>query len=299
MSVILETRQLSRRYGRIQALQPLDLCIERGSVWGLLGPNGSGKTTTLAIVLGILKPSGGEYRWFGEAPQAAARRRIGTLLETPNFYTYLSAWRNLEIVAEIKGRGQPRIAEVLDLVSLSARARDPISTYSLGMRQRLALASALLSDPEVLILDEPTNGLDPQGIADVRAVIRRTAATGKTIIMASHILDEVEKICSHVAVLKQGKRLAAGPLAEVLTTAPLLEIAAPDLSALAELAARCPGVQQVIALPERLELIPTAQGLDPATVNRWMLDQGVALTHLRVQKPSLESEFMALIRDGA
>ncbi|PIQ25614.1 ABC transporter ATP-binding protein [bacterium (Candidatus Blackallbacteria) CG17_big_fil_post_rev_8_21_14_2_50_48_46] len=296
MSSILEIFSLSKRYGRLQALQDLNLQIESGTTWGILGPNGSGKTTTLGIVLGVLKPTTGEYLWFGTKPTAQARRRVGTLLETPNFYTYLSAQRNLEIVAAIKGHGQERIAEVLDLVELAKRAKDPISGYSLGMRQRLAVASALLSDPEVLILDEPTNGLDPQGIADVREVIKKTAQTGKTIIMASHILDEVEKVCSHVAVLKQGRRLAAGPLESVLSTAPRLKIASDDLAALQTLASQCPGVQELTQQAGRLELI-LESGQEPAQINRWFMEQGVALSHLSLEKPSLESGFLNLIRE--
>lgn len=296
MATVLEISHLSKRYGKVQALQNLDLTVEAGSTWGILGPNGSGKTTTLGIVLGVLKATTGDYRWFDAPPSAAARRRVGTLLETPNFYTYLSARRNLEIVAAIKGRGQERINEVLELVLLSQRAKDAISTYSLGMRQRLALASALLSDPEVLVLDEPTNGLDPQGIADVRAVIQRTAQTGKTIIMASHILDEVEKVCTHVAVLKQGKRLAAGSLSEVLTRGPLLQIAGGELTSLKQMAHHCPGVVQVREQGDKLELqLENAQ--TPAEVNRWFMQQNVALSHLAVYKPSLESGFLALIRE--
>jgi ABC-2 type transport system ATP-binding protein len=298
MATVLEINNLSKRYGKVQALQNLNLKVEAGSTWGILGPNGSGKTTTLGIVLGVLKASSGDFSWFEAPPTAKARRRVGTLLETPNFYTYLSAQRNLEIVAAIKGRGQERISEVLDLVMLSQRAKDAISTYSLGMRQRLALASALLSDPEVLVLDEPTNGLDPQGIADVRAIIQRTAQTGKTIIMASHILDEVEKVCTHVAVLKQGKRLAAGSLGEVLAGGPLLEIAGGDLSSLLALAQTCPGVKNARAQTDkdRLEMVLDAE-VHPAEVNRWFMEQGVALSHLAVYKPNLESGFLALIRE--
>jgi ABC-type multidrug transport system ATPase subunit len=296
MATVLEISNLSKRYGKVQALQSLNLKVEAGSTWGILGPNGSGKTTTLGIVLGVLKATTGDYSWFEAAPTALARRRVGTLLETPNFYTYLSAQRNLEIVAAIKGRGQERIKEVLDLVLLSQRSKDAISTYSLGMRQRLALASALLSDPEVLVLDEPTNGLDPQGIADVRAVIQRTAQTGKTIIMASHILDEVEKVCTHVAVLKQGKRLAAGSLSEVLTSGPLLQISGGELSTLKQMAEQCPGVKQVRENGDKLEL-NLENEKTPSEINRWFMEQGVALSHLAIYKPNLESGFLALIRE--
>jgi ABC-type multidrug transport system ATPase subunit len=214
MSAILSLHGLSKRYGKVQALHNLSLEVQPGHIYGLLGPNGSGKTTTLGILLGITRPNQGHFTWFGAPPSAASRQRIGTLLETPNFYPYLSAVRNLEIVATLKQRGYDRIDEVLRQTGLYDRRTSAISTYSLGMRQRLALAAALVADPDVLVLDEPTNGLDPQGIADVRQLIRETGQRGKTIILASHILDEVEKICTHVAVLKQGVLLAEGSIHE-------------------------------------------------------------------------------------
>ncbi|WP_205703396.1 ABC transporter ATP-binding protein [Hymenobacter radiodurans] len=216
---ILEIENLSKSYGSTQALKGLNLTVEAGSVYGLLGPNGSGKTTTLGIALGVLQPSGGSVRWFGGQISSASKRRVGALLETPNFFPYLSARQNLQIAAEVKGADPSTIAEALEITGLAARQHDAFRGYSLGMKQRLALASTLLGRPEVLVLDEPTNGLDPQGIAEVRALVLRLAAEGKTIILASHLLDEIEKVCTHVAVLQRGELRAAGPVSDILAVA--------------------------------------------------------------------------------
>ena len=198
---ILSIENLSKSYGRIQALKGVSFSVPKGSVFGILGPNGSGKTTMLGIIMDILRPSGGSYKLFDEIPDETLRRKIGTFLETPNFYHYLSAKKNLEIAAALKERGHDDIPRVLELVNLTQRKDSRFSTYSLGMKQRLAIASCLLGDPEVLILDEPTNGLDPVGIAEIRQLIKQLHQQGKTIIMASHLLDEVEKVCTHVAIL--------------------------------------------------------------------------------------------------
>ncbi|MBC7474435.1 MAG: ATP-binding cassette domain-containing protein, partial [Candidatus Sericytochromatia bacterium] len=197
---ILEINNLSKNYGKLKAVNSLSLTVQKGNIYGLLGPNGSGKTTTLGIVLGVINSSSGDFRWFNSDEKTKSRKKIGAILETPNFYTYLSAYKNLQIVADIKGVDYQRIDTVLKTVNLFERKKDNFAGYSLGMKQRLALASALLSDPDVLVLDEPTNGLDPQGIADIREIIQKTAREGKTIIIASHILDEIEKVCTHVAV---------------------------------------------------------------------------------------------------
>lgn len=216
VSLILDIHTLSKRYGSIQAVDKLSLQVEKGSIYGLLGPNGSGKTTTLGMVLDVIRPTSGSFSWFGQPASPATKKRVGALLETPNFYPYLTARRNLEIVAEIKGASHSRIAEVLHLVGLSQRMHTTFKGFSLGMKQRLALASSLLNDPEVLVLDEPTNGLDPEGIAEVRELILKIAAEGKTVILASHLLDEVEKVCTHVAVLQKGVLRAQGPVSTVL-----------------------------------------------------------------------------------
>ncbi len=213
---VLQTFGLSKRYGRIQAVRDLDLGVPQGSVYGVLGPNGSGKTTTLAMVLGAVHPTSGAFTWFGGAPGRAVRGRVGALLEVPSFYPSLSGEKNLAIVARIKGCGMDRVAAVLDQTGLSDRRRSLVHTYSLGMRQRLAIAAALLARPDVLVLDEPANGLDPEGIAELRELIRGMAALGTTIVMASHVLDEVDKVCSHVAVMKDGGLLASGEIGALL-----------------------------------------------------------------------------------
>ena len=221
---VLETFAVSKRYGRVRALSRLDLAVPRGSVFGILGPNGSGKTTTLGIVLGAIHADEGHYVWFAGADgRPTGHRRIGSLLETPAFYPALSAAQNLAIVARIRGCAPGGIDEALSHAGLLARRHSPVVTYSLGMRQRLAIAAALLGDPEVVVLDEPGNGLDPEGIADVRNVIRSLAAGAVTVILASHVLDEVQKLCTHVAVLKDGRLLACGDVDRVRAGAPGLE----------------------------------------------------------------------------
>lgn len=221
---VLTISNLSKSYGKIQALNNLNLSIEAGNVYGILGPNGSGKTTTLGIILDILKADSGSYEWFDGQYGDHCRLRIGSILETPNFYPYLNAIDNLEIVRQIKGVEKVDIDYLLTKVNLAHRKTSSFRTYSLGMKQRLAIAATLIGEPDVLIFDEPTNGLDPQGIAEVREILQDIASMGKTVIMASHILDEVEKICSHVAIIRQGKLLAFGPVGSILNSDMTLEI---------------------------------------------------------------------------
>src|SRR5579872_1889935 len=244
---ILSIQSITKFYGKIRALHGVSFDVPPGSVFGILGPNGSGKTTLLGIVMDVLKASSGTYSWFGQLPTARQRQQIGTLLETPNFYHYLSGERNLQIAAAIKGRGTEDIARVLELVKLTERKDSAFSTYSLGMKQRLALASCLLGDPQVLVFDEPTNGLDPVGIAETRELIKEQARRGKTILLASHLLDEVEKVCTHVAILRRGELLTAGPVNEVLTNEDFLELGAGPgvLVTLQELLKTLPNVRQL------------------------------------------------------
>src|SRR4029078_485566 len=225
---ILSVNNLSKRYGPIQALNNVSFDVPKGSVFGILGPNGSGKTTLLGIVMDVIKATSGNYNWLVQPGSETQRQQIGTLLETPNFYHYLSGERNLKITAEIKQRGKDDIQQVLERVKLSQRKNSKFSTYSLGMKQRLALAGALLGNPSVLVLDEPTNGLDPVGIAETRELIKQLAQEGKTIILASHLLDEVEKVCTHVAILQKGTLLTTGHVDEVLINEDVVELAASD-----------------------------------------------------------------------
>lgn len=218
MGTILKISDLSKNYKNVQALNKLNVEVEQGMVFGILGPNGSGKTTTLGILLGVLNPSGGTYSWFDNGTADSNRTRIGALLETPNFFPYLSAVQNLRIVAKIKELDNvgDRIDKVLKIVDLFERRESKFKTFSLGMKQRLAIASALLNDPEVLVLDEPTNGLDPQGIAEIRNLIKEIAQEGKTIIIASHALDEIEKVCSDVVILKNGVALRQSKIESIV-----------------------------------------------------------------------------------
>ncbi|QTN39668.1 ATP-binding cassette domain-containing protein [Cryomorphaceae bacterium] len=294
MSTILNISQLSKSYGKVKALQSLDMTIERGQVHGILGPNGSGKTTTLGILLGVLKSDSGSFDWFGNPVLYRSLQRIGAILETPNFYPYLSAVKNLEIVRLIKGVERHRIDEVLEQVNLAERKHDKFSTYSLGMKQRLAIASALLNEPEILVLDEPTNGLDPQGIAEVRELIMTIAGQGTTILIASHLLDEIEKVCSHVTILKQGKRLFSGPVDEVFATAGMIEIGAEDRDALEKACASFPGVKAVNHNARQLHL-NLEEHIDPARLNAYLQEQGIVVNHLVYRKSSLEQQFLELV----
>lgn len=293
---VLNVNNISKNYGRIKALDGLDLSIEKGQVYGILGPNGSGKTTTLGIILSILKPSRGEFTWFEGQYGINPRKRIGAILETPNFYPYLNAIDNLDIVRHIKQVSPVDYDEILDLVELTHRKKSAFSTYSLGMKQRLAIAATMIGDPDVVIFDEPTNGLDPQGIADVRRTLLRIADSGKTVIMASHILDEVEKICSHVAILKKGKLLASGPVGSILTTDAIVEIATTDNENLKSFLSNYPSINSIEE--KKNFLFCTMSGdLDPAILSKNLTDKGMVITHFNVRKRRLEEEFLSITKN--
>ncbi len=294
MSSILSVKNISKSYGRIQALKGVTFDIPGGSVFGILGPNGSGKTTLLGIVMDVLRASGGEYSWFGNRPTEKQRREIGTLLETPNFYHYLSGERNLEISAAIKNKPENDIVRVLKLVRLYERKDSKFQTYSLGMKQRLAIAACLLGDPSVLVFDEPTNGLDPSGIAEIRQLIIDLAKQGKTIILASHLLSEVEKVCTHVAILQQGQLLKSGEVQTILSNAEWLEVSAPDREKLRAILNGFPGVKKIITTDNHLEVYLSASIVHPEQLNQYCFENGIVLDHLQVRKKSLESEFIEL-----
>jgi len=298
MSTILSINKISKAYGPVQALKDVSFDVPEGSVFGILGPNGSGKTTLLGILLDVLRHDSGTFQWFGGMAHAPARKQIGSLLETPNFYHYLNAVKNLEINARIKGRGLDDMDRVLDVVRLSARKHSRFSTYSLGMKQRLAIANALLGRPRVLLLDEPTNGLDPEGIAEIRELIRELNRAGVTVIMASHLLDEVEKVCTHVAVLKKGTLLVSGRVQEAFGAAGWIEVSAADLAQLEAVLRQMPGITGIVGDPQVLSLTAAAH-IGPDAVNRFCFERGITLTHLNLRKKSLESQFMELTRGSA
>ncbi|HEV9037151.1 MAG TPA: ATP-binding cassette domain-containing protein [Puia sp.] len=295
---ILSIQAVTKYYGRIRALHEVSFDVPAGSVFGVLGPNGSGKTTLLGIVMDVLKATSGGYSWFGEPPSEKQRRQIGTLLETPNFYHYLSGEDNLRIAAAIKGRGKEDIPRVLEAVKLSERKDSKFSTYSLGMKQRLALASCLLGDPKVLVFDEPTNGLDPVGIAETRELIKVLAREGKTILLASHLLDEVEKVCTHVAILQKGRLLTAGDVNEVLLNEDFIELGAGGVTTaeLQRLLQPLPGVKQIKVQDEHVQVYFVSDAMDPSEVNRYCFEKGIALKYLQLRKKSLESKFMELTK---
>jgi len=292
---ILEISGLNKRYGNIQAVNNLELKVEKGTVFGLLGPNGSGKSTTLGILLGVVQKDSGNFKWFGKEPSALLRRRLGAILESPTFYPYLSGIQNLRIVCKIKEVPDTRIIEVLEQVGLAQRAKSPFKTYSLGMKQRLAIASALLSDPEILILDEPTNGLDPQGIAEIRELIIGIAEQGKTIILASHLLDEVQKVCTHFAVLKQGEKIFQGTVAESLMGNEGVELLADDIENLKTTVGSFSGfIDMKINNLGRLE-VQIAHDTPIQEFHQFLIEKGIVLTHLAYINKSLEKQFLKLL----
>ncbi|MBC8048197.1 MAG: ATP-binding cassette domain-containing protein [Fimbriimonadaceae bacterium] len=293
MDIVLSTEVLTKHYGVIKAVNSLKLNIPKQTVFGLLGPNGSGKTTTLGMVLGIIHPTTGSFSWFNNGSNDINRKRIGSILEHPIFYPYLSGEQNLKIAAKIKDVNEKDIERVLNIVELYDRRKSAAKTYSLGMKQRLSLGAALLGDPEVLVLDEPTNGLDPQGIAEVRGLINKVAQTGKTIILASHLLDEVEKVCSHVAVIKNGNLLAEGSVAEIIKGDKQIEIGGSDLQKIISLLSTFNGVKNIVQDKEIL-LITVHDDILPSVINKYLLENSISVEHITVRKKRLEEQFLEI-----
>lgn len=289
---VLKVENLSKDYGHLKALNGLNMTVEAGQIMGILGPNGSGKTTTLGIILGILKQSDGEYTWF-ENKFKKHRLQIGSILETPNFFPYLNAIENLDIVRQIKGSDDKNFDELLKLVKLYGRRESKFQTYSLGMKQRLAIAATLINDPEVVIFDEPTNGLDPEGIAEVRNTLQKVASRGKTVIMASHILDEVEKICSHVTIIKKGRLMESGSIGSILSDDITLEIDAENKDLLLGFLRSRQDIKSVNPKANYIECIAD-KGLSAAEINYAAFKSNIKLTHLVARKTKLEEEFLTI-----
>jgi len=295
MSAVLSLNNVTKFYGRIQALNNVTFEVPEGSVFGILGPNGSGKTTLLSIILDVLKANSGNFLWFGHRGSREQRMKIGSLLETPNFYHYLSAVNNLKITQSISKRGtEGSIDEVLRKVRLYDRRNSRFSTFSLGMKQRLAIAAALLGNPKVLVFDEPTNGLDPVGIAEIRQLIIELKNSGHTIIMASHLLDEVEKVCTHAAILRTGVLLTTGNVEEILVDDDVVELSAGDLNALASLLRQ---LSSRVAIDEKLNILHVTFPKGTARldeINKFCFTNGIVLNHLIMKKKRLEARFFEL-----
>jgi len=289
---IIQTFGLSKRYRGTTAVDEISFRVEPGQVFGFLGPNGAGKTTTIGLLLGIITPTGGRFELFGGASGAelhSARRRIGATLETPNFYPYLSGRDNLRIVANVKRRDSAEIDRVLDLVGLGRRAKQKFKAYSLGMKQRLALAATMLGDPELVILDEPANGLDPEGMREIREIIRGLGERGKTIFLSSHLLGEVERTCTHVAIIQNGTIVRQDSVADV-TSHGVAGLRAADLEALEAALLEYPAVRWARQRGDRL--VAELEDGDLAVLNEWLARRGIHVSHLALEARSLEDVFM-------
>lgn len=292
---ILKISGLDKSYGSVHAVKNLHLEVKKGQVFGLLGPNGSGKTTTLAMLLGVVRMDKGTYNWFGKSPSPASQQKIGSMLESPNFYPYLNLVENLKIISRIKHIPEAEVFRVLKVVGLLERQKSKFQTLSLGMKQRLALASVLMGDPEVLVLDEPANGLDPEGIAEVREIIRKEASRGKTIIMASHILVEVEKVCSHVAILRKGELLTSGEVGSLLRNDVMMILASDEMDKLKQFLHSFEGVTSVVAEGDHIQVI-LKEGFTPGDLNKALVRNDIILNKMEVHKQSLEEQFLELVK---
>ncbi len=297
METILTINNLTKKFGYLTAVKDLSFTIEKGNVYGILGPNGSGKSTTLGIVLNVVNKTHGDFHWFdGNISTHQALKKVGAIIERPNFYPYMSAVQNLKLVCKIKEVPEDKILEKLELVGLLERKNSKFREYSLGMKQRLAIASALLNDPEILILDEPTNGLDPQGIHQIRKIIKKIASSGTTILLASHLLDEVEKVCSHVIILRKGVKLYSGRVDEMIASHGFFELRANDDEKLIKF---LEGNASFGKIKNENGLITAflKEHMDASEFNKLMFDKGIILSHLVQRKESLEEQFLTLTKN--
>lgn len=294
MEPILTISNLTKKFGYLTAVKDLSFTINKGNVYGILGPNGSGKSTTLGIVLNVVNKTHGDFKWFdGHTTTHDALKKVGAIIERPNFYPYMTAAQNLKLVCKIKGVAYNKIEEKLEIVGLLERKDSKFSTYSLGMKQRLAIASALLNEPEILILDEPTNGLDPQGIHHIREIIKQIAANGTTILLASHLLDEVEKVCSHVVVLRKGEKLYSGRVDEMISSHGFFELKSNQQNELIKFIENLPAIGKV-KVKDNLVTAFLNEPLKSDDFNKLLFQNGIILTHLVQRKESLEEQFLQL-----
>jgi ABC-2 type transport system ATP-binding protein len=298
LETILKITQLNKIFNKhLHAVKNVSFEIKKGNVYGILGPNGSGKSTTLGIVLNVVNKTSGDFEWFGgKVATHDALKKVGAIIERPNFYPYMTAKENLELVCKIKGTSFAKVDEKLELVGLLDRKNDKFRTFSLGMKQRLAIASALLNDPEILILDEPTNGLDPQGIRQIRDIIRVIASQGTTILLASHLLDEVEKVCSHVVVLQKGAMLYQGSVHNMIENNSFFELQSDNNEQLKLALQNHPSVEKTID-EEGKVLVYLKQDIAAKELNAYLFEQKIVLEHLVKRKNSLEEQFLELTKN--
>jgi ABC-2 type transport system ATP-binding protein len=298
LEAILTINNLTKKFGYLTAVKDLSFTINKGNVYGILGPNGSGKSTTLGVVLNVVNKTKGEFHWFdGNVNTHDALKKVGAIIERPNFYPYMTAYQNLKLVCKIKEVDTNSIEEKLELVGLLDRKDSKFRTYSLGMKQRLAIASALLNDPEILILDEPTNGLDPQGIHQIRELIKDIAKNGTTILLASHLLDEVEKVCSHVVVLRKGEKLYSGRVDEMISSHGFFELKCDKYD---ELKSFLNSLDIISHIKDEEGLITAflKEPMESSKFNKMMFDKGFLLSHLVKRKESLEEQFLHLTNNN-
>ena len=294
LETILKIDNLYKNYGKIQAIKNISFEIKKGNVYGILGPNGSGKSTTLGIILNVVNETSGQYSWFGGTMQThEALKKVGAIIERPNFYPYMTAYENLKLVCKIKNINYSKIEEKLELVGLNDRKDSKFSAFSLGMKQRLAIASALLNDPEILILDEPTNGLDPQGIHQIRDIIKQITAKGTTILLASHLLDEVEKVCTQVIVLRKGEILYSGLVDGMSANEGFFELEAEDIENLILVLKTHPAIDKITMENEKV-LVYLKSALASKDLNQFLFSKSIILSHLVKRKNSLEEQFLEL-----
>jgi ABC-2 type transport system ATP-binding protein len=298
LETILSIHNLNKKYGNLHAVKNVSLEIHKGNVYGILGPNGSGKSTTLGIVLNVVNKTSGDYSWFGGTMATHdALKKVGAIIERPNFYPYMTAQENLQLVCKIKGISYSKVHEKLEVVGLLERKDSTFRTFSLGMKQRLAIASALLNDPEILILDEPTNGLDPQGIHQIRDIIRYIASQGTTILLASHLLDEVEKVCSHVLVLRKGEILYSGTVEGMSDGNTFFELQSDTNSDIIQALQNHPSIEKMLQSDGKVVVSPKGD-LTLGELNRYLFSKNVCLTHLSLRKNSLEQQFLELTENN-
>lgn len=298
MENILTIKNLNKKFGKIHAVKDLNINIQRGNIYGILGPNGSGKSTTLGIVLNVVNKTSGEFKWFdGNLQTHEALKKVGAIIERPNFYPYMTAQENLELVCKIKKIPVQNVQEKLELVGLFDRKDYPFKTFSLGMKQRLAIASALLNNPEILILDEPTNGLDPSGIHQIRDIIQHIASQGTTILLASHLLDEVEKVCTHIMIMRKGEMLFEANVKEIREQNSYYEIGSENLNELETCLQKNFKINKLEQSNSHLNVFFTDE-IQATQINKKLFENGLTINHLNKKKQSLEDVFLNITQNS-